>query len=174
MIKKVFALMVLTAFTLGSLAYAPAGKRMNRPNPQMRGGLKTFMFFKAVKNSREKLNLTEKQNVQLDKILRDVEAYTEKIKEEKRKDTFAERFVSDSFDPFKIEEEQKRKKEEIKNFYLSKIKAVHDLLTKEQRQILVDIMKEKVKNMRKARKIKGIRKWREKRMKMQNPTPKNY
>lgn len=172
MIKKFMLLTVLAVFSLVSLAKIPMRQpEMMKVKPNPKGAMKTLMFFKAVKDSREKLNLTEKQNVRLDKILRDVEAYTRKLKEERKKDNFADQFVKDSFDPFKIEREKQRKQEEIKNFYLSKIKAIHDLLTKEQRQTLVNIIKEKVQNMRKLKKVKEMQEWREKRMKK---VPRNY
>ncbi len=175
MVKKSMLLTVLVAFSLITLASPPMRQHRGMIiNPEVRGAMKTLMFFKVVKNSREKLNLTEKQNVRLDKILREVEDFTQKIKKERKKDNFSEQFIDDSFDPFKIEEEKQRKREEIKNFYLSKIKAIHDLLTKEQRQMLVNIIKEKKENMRKLKRKREIRKWRDKRRRIPKHVPGNY
>lgn len=151
MMKKILVLTMLAVFTITTFAYPPAGKRAKRQHRNIRGAMKTLIFFKTVKDSREKLNLTEKQNVQLDKILRDVEGYTKKLKEERKKDNFADQFISDSFDPFKMEQQQQKKREKNKIFYLSKVKAIHDLLTKEQRKTLVSIIKAKTQRMRKLR-----------------------
>ncbi|BBB32524.1 hypothetical protein TTHT_0972 [Thermotomaculum hydrothermale] len=176
MIKKILVLTVLVVFSIISFAQRPMGHPGKTNAPHLKGAFKTFMFFKVVKDSREQLNLNEKQNVELDKILRDVENFTKQLREERSKDNFGNRFVSNSFDPFKFEQERQKRQEEVKNFYLSKIKAVHDLLTKEQRQKLVDIMREKAKNIRsKAKKrMRDMRKWRKDRIGMQRNTPKNY
>ena len=175
MMKKILLLTMLVAFPLITLAAPPMRQHMPiRVNSHQKGALKTFMFFKAVKDYREKLNLTAKQNVELDRILREVENFTKKIKEERKKNNFEGQFISDSFDPFKIEKEKQKRQEEIKNFYLSKIKAIHDLLTKKQRQTLVNIIKEKKKNMRKLRRKRDVREWREKRMRMPKHRRRNY
>ncbi len=147
-IFTIFAIFSLTTFSMPGMAHRGH-----------EGFMKTMMFFKMVKENREKLNLTPDQNSKLDRILRDVENYTASLKEEKGKMNFLDNFVQDSFDPFKFEEEKKKKKEEIRNFYLSKIKAIHNLLTKKQREKLVSIIKEKVKKIRKRRimKMKNLR-----------------
>ncbi len=174
MIKKTATLIILIAFTIGSFAYSPMRKGMNLGNNHVRNFMKTMFFFNTLKNSREKLNLTEKQNIELDNILRDVDSFNKKLKKEWKSDNLLERFLDNSYDPFKIEQENKRKVEQAKNFYFSKIKTVHDLLTKEQREIFVDIMKKKIKNMKRINKMRKIKKWKEKRMGTPKTVAKNY
>ncbi len=165
MTKKIFLLMVIAIFSVSVFARRPvgirteshAGRRVVKENYS-----KYLAFFRTIKNSREKLGLTEKQNVQLDKILRDVENYNKSAKVQTNNNFLGDNFISDSFDPFKIDNARRRQKEEARKFYLSRIKAVHDLLTKKQREILVSIMK----NRRTMMKRRNKKMWdRKKRMK---------
>ena len=160
--KKLSILAIVLAFSAAVFAQMPAMKRPMAATPQVRNSLKVLMFFKTVKNAREQLQLTEKQNVKLDKILRDVETYTQNLRKERQNDKFLENFVKDSFDPLKFQQEQMRKQEETRVFYLSKIKEIHDLLTPSQRETLVNIIKKRVKRLKK---IKEMKKWRD------NPKP---
>ncbi len=158
---SIFAIALVLSATV--FAQMPAMKRPMAATPQVRDYLKVLMFFKTVKNSREQLQLTEKQNVKLDKILRDVENYTQNLRKERQSDKFLENFVKDSFDPLKFQQEQMRKQEETRIFYLSKIKEIYDLLTVPQREKLVSIIKKQVKRLKK---IKEMRKWRENQKRM--------
>jgi len=165
MTKKLLLLTLITVFAVSVFARQPVGIRRVSPAyskmPASRESSKVMAFFRAVKNSRAQLGLNEKQNAELDKILREVDNYTKNLKKQPESNYFETNFVYDSFDPFKMDSEKIRRQEEARKFYLSKMKAIHDLLTKEQRRKLMTYMKTKRMTLkeRKNKKIQDKTKW---------------
>jgi Spy/CpxP family protein refolding chaperone len=106
-------------------------------------GPEGFLFGRIV----EKLNLTDNQKAQVEKIRDEIRA-----KMESRKDTrgnmmeeFANEFKKDNLDRSKlIELDQKREqnKQEMKDFMMDKLVEFHNLLTPEQRNKAVELMQD--------------------------------
>ncbi|NOZ12167.1 MAG: periplasmic heavy metal sensor [Acidobacteria bacterium] len=119
------------------------------------------MLFRLVSSVRAELGLNETQNQKLDQLLNEVRTYWQsQMKGIKgQRDKMMDEFVSDNFNAEAIRVERQKlrdqKRAEIEKFLAEKIQVLHDLLTKEQRQKLVTIMKQKrqnfMNNMRKGR-----------------------
>lgn len=149
--KKLFILVLAVAMTLTVFA-GPQGGRKG-----MRGQDKEGMIFKLVERARVDLNLTADQNQKLDTLLKEMRDYKEKIMKtvKVKKQSMIEDFVSEDFNPEAMQQQNQAERdavrEEARKFMTAKIKQLHDLLTLEQRQKLVDIAKQKKEKM----KLKG-------------------
>jgi len=151
----------------GTLMAAPGRPRENRPNVRQNG---PAMLFHLVASVRTELGLNESQNQKLDQVLTEVKTYWQNQMKGLRgeKDKMMDEFVSDNFNAEAIRVEQEKLRDEIRaeaeKFMTGKIQALHDLLTKEQRQKLLDIAKEKreqfmnMKDRRGGRMDRGMRK----------------
>ncbi|NOY23022.1 MAG: hypothetical protein GXO70_05895 [Acidobacteria bacterium] len=130
----------------GTLMAAQGRVRQNRPNIRQN---RTGMLFRLVAAARPELGLNETQNQKLDALLTEVKSYWQsQVKAMKgRQDQGMDEFVSDSFnaEAIRVEREKMRdqKRVEVEKFMTQKIQALHDLLTKDQRQKLLDIAKDK-------------------------------
>ena len=144
----------------GTLIAAPGRTRQNRSG----------MLFRLVASVRTELGLNETQNQKLDALLTEVKNYWQNQVKGLRgeKDKMMDEFVSDNFnaEAIRVEREKLRdqKRAEVEKFMTGKIQALHDLLTKEQRQKLLEIAKEKreqfmnMKDHRGGRMDRGMRK----------------
>ena len=153
--KKLIALLVISTAAFSTLYGAPHGRKsMKKHDRQDRHG----MMFKLIESARVDLNLNEKQNTKLDKLLSDVKTYHDNMMKERQAKMAAhvDSFVDDNFDPEKFQANNEaarvKKREESKKFFSEKIKELHSILTKEQREKLVSIAKEKRENFRSKRK----------------------
>ncbi len=143
--KTIIAVLGIVMVT-GTLIAAPGRTRQNRSAVrQNRSG----MLFRLVASVRTELGLNETQNQKLDALLTEVKNYWQNQVKGLRgeKDKMMDEFVSDNFnaEAIRVEREKLRdqKRAEVEKFMTGKIQALHDLLTKEQRQKLLDIAKEK-------------------------------
>lgn len=95
----------------------------------------------------EKLNLTNDQKAQVEKIKDEIKAKMETKKDDRESmmQDFANEFLKDNMDKNRLQElDQKREQEmkENKDFMMDKMIEFHNLLTPEQRQKAVETMKE--------------------------------
>ncbi len=150
--KKTLIAVLGILMVTGTLMAAPGRNRSKDNNS---------MLFRLVSSVRAELGLTETQNQKLDKLLNEVRTYWQsQMKGMKgHRDKMMDEFVSDNFNAEAIRVERQKlrdqKRAEIEKFITVKIQALHDLLTKEQRQKLLAIAKERrqhfMNNMRKGR-----------------------
>ena len=147
--KTIIAVLGIVMVT-GTLMAAPGQNRRSR----------TGMLFRLVSSVRAELGLNETQNQKLDQLLNEVRSYWQnQVKGFKgQRDKMMDEFVSDNFNAEAIRVERQKlrdqRRAEIEKFMTAKIQALHDLLTKEQRQKLLEIAREKRQqfmNMRKGR-----------------------
>lgn len=157
--KTIIAVLGIVMVT-GTLMAAPGRARENRPDVrQNRAG----MIFRLVASVRTELGLNETQNQKLDALLTEVKTYWQNQVKGLRgdKDKMMDEFVSDSFnaEAIRVEREKLRdqKRAEVEKFMTGKIQALHDLLTKEQRQKLLDLAKEKRQQFMNMRGRRGER-----------------
>ena len=148
--KKTIVAVLAIVMTAGTLMAAPAQNRRNRAG----------MLFRLVASVRAELGLNETQNQKLDQLLTEVKTYLQnQVKGVKgQQDRMMDEFVADNFNAEAIRAEREKlrdqKRVEVEKFMTAKIQALHDLLTKDQRQKLLEIAKEKRQqfmNMRKGR-----------------------
>lgn len=150
--KTIIAVLGIVLVT-GTLMAAPGRTRQNRPG----------MLFRLVASVRTELGLNESQNQKLDALLTEVKTYWQNQVKGLRgdKDKMMDEFVSDSFnaEAIRVEREKLReqKRAEVEKFMTGKIQALHDLLTKEQRQKLLDLAKERRQKFMKMRDRRGGR-----------------
>jgi len=157
--KTIIAVLGIVMVT-GTLMAAPGRARENRPDVrQNRSG----MIFRLVASVRTELGLNETQNQKLDALLTEVKTYWQNQVKGLRgdKDKMMDEFVSDSFnaEAIRVEREKLRdqKRAEVEKFMTGKIQALHDLLTKEQRQKVLDLAKEKRQQFMNMRNRHGSR-----------------
>ncbi len=160
--KKTIIAVLGIVMVAGTLMAAPGRTRQNRPNVRQN---RTGMLFRLVASARTELGLNETQNQKLDALLTEVKNYWQnQMKGVKgQQDKMMDEFVSDSFnaEAIRVEREKLRdeKRAEVEKFMTQRTQALHDLLTKEQRQKLLDIAKEKRQqfmNMRNNRRGGGM------------------
>jgi len=141
--KRTWLIALALVVTVGMATAAPRGMQGREGN---RGPGMLFKFVAAV---RADLGLSADQNQKLDALLNDVRNfYRQEMQQVRSKgEMLGEEFVSDAFNATAIQTERKKAMEErrqrVEAFMSSRIQQLHDLLTKEQRQKLLDLMKEK-------------------------------
>ncbi len=144
--KKLIIVLVALAMA-GSVAMAA-------PRGQQRGVKRGApgMMFRLVAEFRAELNLTADQNQQLDDLLNEVKGKLKNRREE-RGGQMGEAFIADDFNAQAIHEARQAEREqfraEMQTYMADKIQRLHDILTKEQREQLVQLAEEKGKEMRK-------------------------
>jgi Spy/CpxP family protein refolding chaperone len=123
---------------------------MARPMGQMgRKGNnnKSGMLFRIVQQARVNLNLTAEQNQKLDNLLREVRDFRTNMMQmmKSKRQNMIDSFVSDKFNPEKLYEQRQKERdaqrEKARKFMSGKMVELHNLLTKEQRQKLVEFVK---------------------------------
>lgn len=155
--KTIIAVLGIVMVT-GTLMAVPGRTRQNRPEVRQN---RTGILFRLVATARTELGLNETQNQKLDALLTEVKNYWQnQVKGmESQQDKMMDEFVSDSFnaEAIRVEREKLRdqKRAEVEKFMTQKTQALHDLLTKEQRQKLLDIGKEKRKQFMNMRNRRG-------------------
>ena len=103
-------------------------------------------MFGAFIHFRAELNLTEEQNVLADELLNEMKeaAIAIRLREIQHIENALASFISDDFDPRLMLplplEVQAEIREHYNLFMAQKVLALHDLLTAEQRQLLVDLI----------------------------------
>lgn len=142
--KKLIIVLVALAMAGSAAMAAPRGQRGAK-----RGG--PGMMFRLVAEFRAELNLTAEQNQQLDDLLNEVKG---KFKDRRgERGDMGEAFVADDFDARAMHEARQAEREqfraEMQTFMADKIQQLHDILTKEQREQLVQLAEEKGQEMRK-------------------------
>ncbi len=145
--KKTFVAVLGILMLTGTLVAAPARNRQNHAG----------MLFRVIASVRAELGLNADQNQKLDALLMDVRTYWQnQVKGMMgQRDKMMDAFVSDNFNAEAIrgqrEKIRAKKRLEVEKFMAAKIQELHDLLTKEQRQKLVEILKEKRQRFMKMR-----------------------
>jgi len=145
--KKLFILTLAMVVSVSILATPMGHKGMRGAKQHSKAG----MLLKLVQNARVDLNLTAEQNQKLDNLLKEVKEYRSNMMKamKEKKQTMMDNFVNDDFNPEKAHEKAKAerdaKKEEVE---------LHDMLTKEQRQKLIEIGQQAHKKMMKGKRQK--------------------
>lgn len=122
------------------------------------GGPLFFMMNKVTKE----LNLTAQQKADIDKIKEEIKAKRQSMKKDRgsKMDDFANAFKQDKLDKEtlkSLEQKHEADRQEMKDFMMDELIKFHDILTPDQRNQVVEKMKEmrqKMKDKRDGRKEK--------------------
>ena len=148
--KKLIIVVTVLAVAATVAMAAPRGKRDGRQGRPGSAG----MIFRLASEFRAELNLTAEQNQKLDALLNDVKAKFEAQRNKMRpaEGEMGDAFVADDFNAKQIHADRQAKREafreEMETYMTAKIQELHDLLTKEQRQKLMELVEEKVEQFK--------------------------
>ncbi len=140
--KKLFisVLVILMAVSVMASQVGQMGRKGNNKH-------KAGMLFRLVQKARVDLNLTADQNQKLDKLLKEVRDYRTNMMQamKNKRQSMVDNFISDNFNPEKLYEQRQKEREvqreNARKFMSAKMLELHNLLTKEQRQKLVEFAK---------------------------------
>jgi len=124
------------------------------------GGPLFFMMNKVTKD----LNLTDQQKADIDKIKQEIKAKRESMKKDRgsKMDDFANAFKQDKLDKEtlkSLEQKHEADRQEMKDFMMEEMVKFHDILTPEQRNKVVDKMKEMREKMKDRHKKRHDKKY---------------
>ena len=158
--KKLIIVVTALAVAATVAMAAPRGKRDGRQDRPGGAG----MIFRLASEFRAELNLTAEQNQKLDALLNEVKAKFEGQRSKMRppQGEMGDAFVADDFNAKQLHADRQAKREafraEMETYMTAKIQELHDLLTKEQRQKLMDLVEDKVQEFKdRARDRRGSR-----------------
>jgi len=144
--KKYYILGLIIFFLIAGITGVNFAQKMKHMHD---GGPLFFMMNKVTKD----LNLTEQQKADIDKIKEEIKAKRQSMKKDRgsKMDDFANVFKQDKLDKEtlkSLEQKHDADRQEMKDFMMDELIKFHDILTPDQRNQVVEKMKEMRQKMK--------------------------